>query len=166
MSQKILIAYFSATGTVKEMAGKLARVVRADSFEIEAAEPYTRADLNWQDQASRVSVEMADGMSRPAVKSVPDLSAYDIIFLGYPIWYGVAPHVVNTFLEACDLTGKTVVPFASCSGSGIGDTAKYLAPSAKGAKVRMGMRFANNQALKDFRTWVDMLKIVDEENLM
>lgn len=124
---KALVAYFSASGVTKVAAEKLAQAAGADVFEIVPEELYTAADLNWMDKKSRSSVEMADLSSRPAVKSVvDDMNKYDIIFVGFPVWWGREPSVVDTFLEAYDLTGKTIAPFATSGGSPIDGSVKNI----------------------------------------
>ena len=128
---KTLVAYFSATGTTAEAAKKLANVTGADLHEIQPEVAYTDADLDWQDKQSRSSVEMADKSSRPAIKNrVENMEQYDTIYVGYPIWWYIAPTIINTFLEQYDLEGKTVIPFFTSGGSGKGETMKYLRPSA------------------------------------
>lgn len=129
--KKPLVVYFSATGTTKGKAEILARVLGADLREIVPAERYTAADLDWHDKKSRSSVEMADKSSRPAIaETVGNMAEYDTVFLGFPIWWYIAPTIVNTFLEAHDLAGKRVVPFFTSGGSGAGRTLDYLKPSA------------------------------------
>ena len=129
--KKSLVIYFSATGTTKGKAEILARVLGADLREIVPAERYTAADLDWHDKKSRSSVEMADKASRPAIAgTVANMADYDTVFVGFPIWWYVAPTIVNTFLEAHDLAGKRVVPFFTSGGSGAGRTLDYLKPSA------------------------------------
>ena len=156
---KQLVAYFSATGTTKKAAERLAKAIGADLFEIKPAVPYTKADLNWMDKHSRSSVEMNDPKSRPAITGMPeDLSAYDTVFVGFPIWWYVAPTIVNTFLESCDLMGKTVVPFATSGGSGMGGTNKALAPSCKGARLLEGKVFRSSTNAGPLREWVKTLK--------
>ena len=156
---KQLVAYFSATGTTKKAAERLAGAIGADLFEIKPAVPYTQADLNWMDKHSRSSVEMNDPKSRPAIAGMPaDLGAYDTVFVGFPIWWYVAPTIVNTFLESCDLTGKTVVPFATSGGSGMGGTNKALAPSCKGARLVEGKVFRSSTNADTLREWVKTLK--------
>ena len=136
---KILVAYFSASGTTARLAKNIADTLGGDLFAIEPAEPYTAADLNWNNSSSRSSVEMNDRSSRVAIaRKVENMADYDTIVIGYPIWWGVAPHIINSFLESYDLTGKTVIPFATSGGSGIGTPENYLAPSAKGATLRGG----------------------------
>lgn len=129
--KKPLVIYFSATGTTKGKAEILARVLGADLREIVPTERYTAADLDWHDKKSRSSVEMADKSSRPAIaETVGNMAEYDTVFLGFPIWWYIAPTIVNTFLEAHDLAGKRVVPFFTSGGSGAGRTLDYLKPSA------------------------------------
>lgn len=136
---KILVAYFSASGTTARLAKNVADTLGGDLFAIEPAEPYTAADLNWNDPRSRSSVEMNDKSSRVAIAhKVENMADYDTVLVGYPIWWGVAPHIVNSFLESYELTGKTVIPFATSGGSGIGSPEAYLKPSAKGATLRGG----------------------------
>lgn len=133
MSKK-LVAYFSASGITKKAAEKLAKEQAADLFEIRPVQPYTDADLNWNNSQSRSSVEMKDSSSRVEIAvRVPDMAGYDEIFLGFPIWWGVAPHIINSFLEDYDLTGKTIMPFATSGGSGYGRSNEELKPSAPGA---------------------------------
>lgn len=142
---KSLVAYFSATGTTKKAAEKVALVKGADLFEIVPEIPYTAADLDWTDKKSRSSLEMSDYSSRPSIKSkVADMDGYDVIYVGFPIWWYVAPTIINTFLESYDLTGKTIIPFATSGGSGMGKTNDYLAPSCKGATLKEGKRLPEN----------------------
>ena len=153
--RKTLVAYFSASG-VARLAQKLAAVTDADLFEIVPETPYTAADLDWTNKASRSSVEMNDPTSRPAVASrAADLSRYDRIFVGFPIWWYTAPTIVNTFLEQYDLTGKTVVPFATSGMSPIGRSAADLRPSAKGAQVLDGRRFSAYVPDAELRQWAE-----------
>ena len=131
MEKKTLVAYFSATGTTAEAAKKLAVVTGGVLFEIQPEQPYTDADLNWRDKESRSSVEMKDKSSRPAIKNkVENMDQYDTVYVGYPIWWYIAPTIINTFLEQYNLEGKTVIPFFTSGGSGKGETMKYLTPSA------------------------------------
>lgn len=137
--KKRLVAYFSAGGVTAKLARELADAAGADLFEIKPVEPYTRADLDWRDANSRSTVEMKDKASRPAVaEKVGNMGEYDEIFVGFPIWWYVAPTIINTFLEQYDLTGKTVVPFATSGGSGMGKTNAHLAPSCPGARLLEG----------------------------
>lgn len=133
---KTLVAYFSASGTTMDVASRLARVTDGDLFAIVPADPYTSADLDWRDKQSRSTLEAADPSCRPAITSkVERIEDYDTIFLGFPIWWYVAPAIVSTFLESYDLTGKTVVLFATSGGSGMGKTASILKASAPDAKI-------------------------------
>ncbi len=144
MSKK-LVAYFSASGTTARLAETLAEAIGADIFEIKPEVPYTRADLNWQDAGSRSSVEMKNPASRPAIAARRDnMAEYDTIYVGFPIWWYVAPTIINTFLESYDLAGKTIVPFATSGGSGMGKTNEALAPSCKGATLLQAMRGRKN----------------------
>lgn len=150
---KALVAYFSASGTTMDVANHLARVTDSDLFAIVPANPYTSADLNWRDKQSRSTREAADPSCRPAITSrVEHIEDYDTIFLGFPIWWYVAPAIINTFLESYDLTGKTVVLFATSGGSGMGKTASVLRASAPGAKIVDGgiLNNASNASLEKF----------------
>ena len=131
MNKKTLVVYFSATGTTKAAAEKLAEVVGGNLHEIQPEQPYTDADLDWQDQQSRSSLEMKDKSSRPAIKNkVENMDQYDTVYIGFPIWWYIAPTIVNTFVEQYNFEGKTVVPFFTSGGSGKGKTLDYLKPSA------------------------------------
>ena len=150
---KILVAYFSASGVTKKVAEKLAALVNADIHEIKPKVPYTKADLNWMDKKSRSSVEMNDKTFRPEiVKEDLNLSSYDTILLGFPIWWYVAPTIINTFLENYDLSGKRIVLFATSGGSGFGNTIKELKPSAADAEIVEGkiLNRASDDQLKDW----------------
>lgn len=130
MDKKTIVVYFSATGTTKKVADKIASATGCKAFAIEPEKPYTSVDLDWNDKQSRSSIEMADASSRPAIrKSDVDFNAYDIVFLGYPIWWDMAPRVINTFIENNNLKGKTVIPFATSGGSGIGNSVSILRKS-------------------------------------
>ena len=158
MSRK-LVAYFSATGVTAKVAEKLAEAIGADIYEIEPAVPYSKADLDWINQKSRSSVEMSDPASRPAIAGKRDnMDDYDTIFIGFPIWWYVAPHIINTFLESYDMTGKTIIPFATSGGSGMGKTNESLTPSCKGAKLIEGKVFKSRTNLSEIAIWVDNLK--------
>ncbi len=127
---KTLVAYFSASGTTAGVAKDLASAIGADLYQIQPAVPYTRADLNWMDKKSRSSVEMSDKSSRPALADKnANIGAYDTILLGFPIWWYVAPTIINTFLESYDFSGKKIVLFATSGGSGFGKTVAGLKPS-------------------------------------
>lgn len=140
MSKK-LVAYFSASGTTKRAAEHLAKAERADLFEIKPAVPYTSADLNWMDKKSRSSVEMSDPSSRPEIAGkLANMAEYDMVFIGFPIWWYVAPRIIDTFVESYDFSGKILVPFATSGGSGMGKTVdelKKLCPNADWKAGRM-----------------------------
>lgn len=126
----ILVAYFSAGGVTAKVAAKAAQAAGADLYEIKPKAPYTKADLNWMDKNSRSSVEMNDKSFRPAMADKDaDIAAYDTILLGFPIWWYVAPTIINTFLEAYDFSGKKIILFATSGGSGFGNTVEELRPS-------------------------------------
>ena len=128
--RKALVAYFSATGTTETVARQLATAAHADLYAITPKAAYTAADLDWHDKQSRSSVEMNDPQSRPDLKdATQDLRQYDVIYLGFPIWWGVAPRIINTFIEANSLEGKTLIPFATSGGSGISGAVKALRTS-------------------------------------
>ena len=152
MSKK-LVAYFSASGTTKKAAERLAKAVGADLFEIKPAIPYSSSDLNWMDKKSRSSVEMNDPASRPEISGkLSNIADYDTIFIGFPIWWYVAPHIINTFVESNDFSGKTLVPFATSGGSGMGKTVdelKNLCPNADWDAGKM-MNSISDKALEDW----------------
>ncbi len=151
---KALVAFFSASGVTKKLAANLAEVIGADLFEIEPQEPYSSADLKWQDSNSRSSVEMKDRTCRPDIASkVEDMSQYDVIFVGFPVWWYREPSIIDTFAEAYDFNGKTIVPFATSGSSGIGDSGKNIAGLAKGAKVEEGKRFSSNASGEELKLW-------------
>ena len=157
MSKK-LVAYFSASGVTKKLAEKLAAAVDADLFEIRPKVPYTKADLNWMDKQSRSTIEMQNPSSRPEIAAGgPDLSGYDTIFVGFPIWWYIAPTIVNTFLESCDLTGKTVVPFATSGGSGMGGEDVLRSACSKGTKWLPGKRLSSRESMASVQKWVESL---------
>lgn len=136
-----LVAYFSATGTTEKLAERVASVLKADIFEIKPKEPYARDDLNWNNQNSRSSKEMNNRSFRPEIKEkLANIEDYDTIYVGFPIWWYIAPTIINTFLESYDLTGKTIIPFATSGGSGMGNTNKELKDSCKGAILKEGKR--------------------------
>lgn len=151
---KKLVAYFSASGVTAKVAKKLAEAAGADLYEIKPAVPYTSADLNWNDKQSRSSVEMGDRNSRPAIAdSDANIAAYDVVYVGFPIWWYVAPTIVNTFLESYDFTGKKIVLFATSGGSGFGKAAQGLQPSAPKATIVEGKV---NPSANDLKTLADM----------
>ena len=159
MSRK-LVAYFSASGVTAKVAETLAEAIGADIYEIEPAAPYSKADLDWTNQKSRSSIEMSDPASRPAITGKRDnMNDYDTVFVGFPIWWYVAPHIINTFLESYDLTGKTIIPFATSGGSGMGKTNEHLASSCKGAKLIEGKVFNHSTSHEELAAWVGGLHI-------
>ena len=151
---KALVAYFSASGTTARLAERLAQATGADLFEIVPEVAYTAADIDWRNKRSRSSVEMEDRSSRPAIASrVTDMAAYDVVFVGFPIWWYREPSIIDTFMEAYDFAGKTVVPFATSGGSGIGSSGQNMAALAPGAKVVQGDRLASSTGVAELRTW-------------
>ncbi len=153
---KVLVAYFSASGVTAGLAKKLSSAIGADLFEIKAEVPYTDADLDWTNKKSRSSVEMNDKAFRPAIANkVSDIEQYDTIFVAFPIWWYVAPTIINTFLEQYDLTGKTIVPVATSGGSGMGNTNKELANSCKGATLKDGKRFSAGVSESELKEWAE-----------
>ena len=153
---RTLVAFFSASGTTKRAAENLADAIGADLYEIRPAAPYTAADLNWQDRRSRSSVEMNDPASRPEMAGPDaDVSSYDRIFLGFPIRWYTAPHIIRTFLEHTDFTGKTIILFATSGGSGLGNTARELASSCPRAAIKTGKMLNGRQSKEALRQWAE-----------
>ena len=153
--RKKLVAYFSATGTTAKVAKTLAKATGADIFEVVPKVAYTKADLDWTNKNSRSTVEMNNPSSRPEIKSKCDsMAEYDTIFVGFPIWWYVAPTIINTFLESYDLAEKTIIPFATSGGSGMGKTNENLAPSCTGAKLLEGKVFSSRVSEKELIAWV------------
>lgn len=151
---KALVAYFSASGTTARLAKRLAEGIGADTFEIEPEVPYTAADLDWTNQNSRSSIEMTDRTSRPAIATAtPELAAYDVVFVGFPVWWYREPSIIDTFMESADFAGKTVVPFATSGSSQIGDSGENMAALAPGATVVAGKRFDANASGKELAAW-------------
>ena len=156
MSKK-LVAFFSASGTTKKVAQMIAEEVKADLFEIEPKVPYTKLDLDWMNKKSRSSVEMSDKKIRPEITDTDaHIKEYDTIILGFPIWWYVAPTIVNTFLEKYDFSGKKIVLFATSGGSGFGNTVKELKPSAPGAEIVEG-KLLNRANKQEIEKWVKSL---------
>ena len=153
---KALVAYFSASGTTARVAENLAAAAGADLYEIKPAVPYSKADLNWMDKQSRSSVEMRDKSSRPALADTDaDIAAYDTIFIGFPIWWYIAPTIINTFLEAYDFSGRKVVLFATSGGSGFGKAVASLQPSAPNAEIVAGGILNGNPGEKKLKAFAD-----------
>ncbi|HJB56427.1 MAG TPA: NAD(P)H-dependent oxidoreductase [Candidatus Flavonifractor intestinipullorum] len=139
MSKKTLIAYFSASGVTARVAREMAQAVDADLYEIRPEQPYTSADLDWMDKRSRSTLEMNDPASRPAIaQAVENMAQYDTVLVGFPIWWYVEPRIVDTFLESYDFSGKTVIPFATSGGSGIGKAEESLRAHCPGAVWKKG----------------------------
>ena len=156
MSKK-LVAYFSAEGTTKKAAAQVAEAAGADLYEIKPEIPYTKADLNWMDKKARSTVEMNDKAFRPAIADKnANVENYDEIFIGFPIWWYVAPTIINTFLESYDFSGKKVILFATSGGSGFGNTVKELQPSAPNAEIIEG-KLLNGASSKTIQQWVESL---------
>lgn len=157
---KILVAYFSATGNTENIANHLDAVLDADLYEIVPQEPYTSADLNYSSSNSRAEQEINDPNARPAISgSVENMEDYDVIFLGYPIWWGQAPKVIYTFLESYDLDGKTIVPFCTSASSGMGSSATNMHALAPDANWLSGQRFSGSASQSTVANWVDGLDL-------
>lgn len=154
----VLVAYFSATHTTEGVAKTLADVAGADLYEITPEEPYTDADLDYNDNNSRTTKEMNDPSARPAISgSVENMDQYDIVFVGYPIWWGDAPRIMSTFVESYDLSGKIIVPFCTSASSSIGSSADNLAALTSGANWLDGQRFSGGASADDISSWVNGL---------
>lgn len=154
-NSKILVAYFSATGTTARAAEKLANVTGGELYTITPAKSYTSADLDWNDKQSRSSVEMDDPKARPAIKDKKEnIADYDVVFIGYPIWWDLAPRVVDTFIESHDLKGKAVIPFATSGGSTINNSAATLKKDYPALNWKEG-RLLNRTDEKTIRTWIE-----------
>jgi flavodoxin len=153
---KNLVAYFSASGVTSELAKALAKAANADLYEIKPEVPYTSADLDWKDSKSRSSIEMKDPSSRPTLADKnADIGSYDVVFVGFPIWWYVAPTIINTFLESYDFSGKTIVPFATSGSSGLGKTAEKLQPSVSATAVWKEGKLLNGKQTQDaLAAWV------------
>ena len=155
MSKK-LVAYFSASGVTAKVAERLSESIGADLHEITPKVRYTDADLDWRDKTSRSSIEMSNPASRPEIERIRDnMQDYDTIYLGFPIWWYIAPTIINTFLESYDLTGKTIVPFATSGGSGMGKTNELLLPSCPGAILAEGCVFKADISKQKLVSWAE-----------
>ena len=153
---KTLVAYFSASGVTAKIAANLANAIGADIHEIEPEVRYTNDDLNWQNNQSRSSVEMNDRSSRPAIQShVENMAQYDRVFVGFPVWWYREPSIIDTFMEAYDLSGKKVIPFATSGISPIGDSGKNMQSLAPKAKVFDGKRFETSVSAAELKAWAD-----------
>ena len=157
---RALVAYFSASGVTAEVARNLAEVASADLYEIRPEVPYTRPDLNWNDKNARSTIEMHDKSLRPAIADRDaGISEYDVIYLGFPIWWYVAPTIINTFLETYDFFGKTIVLFATSGGSGFGNTVKELQVSCPHAKIVEGGLLNGRPSDADLQKWLNSVKL-------
>ena len=155
---KKLIAYFSASGVTRQLARKIELLTGGDIFEIVPKDLYTKEDLDWMNPNSRSSIEMKDKTSRPEIKNkLQNIREYDVIYLGFPIWWYVAPTIINTFLESYDLSGKIIIPFATSGGSGIGDTVEELKVSAPGAVFKEGT-VLNNVDSGKLAEWIETIE--------
>ena len=155
---KILVAYFSASGSTAKIAEKLAKAADADLFEISPQQKYTSQDLNWMDKKSRSSVEMADRACRPAISSrVENMADYDVIFVGFPVWWYREPSIIDTFMESYNFSGKTIVPFCTSGGSSLGDSSKNMQSLAKGSNVVDGKRLSVTASVNELKRWVDTI---------
>ena len=156
----VLVVYYSATGNTEAVAGYIAEATGGDLFELEPAEPYTDADLNWTDENSRVTLEHEDESLRDVelvADTVDNWDSYDTVFIGYPIWWGIAAWPVDTFVEANDFTGKTVIPFCTSSSSGLSQSGELLAEMAGTGDWLEGQRFRSSASQEDVTEWVDSL---------
>lgn len=159
--EKTLVAYFSASGVTAKAAQMLAAVAGADLHEIKPAVPYTQGDLDWMDKKSRSTMEMNDPASRPEISNkIENMDSYDVVFLGFPIWWYVAPTIINSFLESYDFSGKTIILFATSGGSGFGKTVTKLKESVAKTAVMKEGRILNGKAQeKELKLWIDGLKL-------
>lgn len=156
---KVLVAYFSASGNTAKLAETLAKAVDGDLHEIIPEEPYTEEDLDWMNQESRSSREMNNKAFRPEIANVvKNIEQYDTIYLGFPIWWYVAPTIINAFLEQYSLVGKNIVPFATSGSSGMGSTVELLKGSCPGANLLNGKRFSVDATEQELRKWAEGLK--------
>lgn len=158
---KRLVTYFSASGITAKVAENLADAIGADIFEIQPEVPYTKADLNWMDKKSRSTIEMSDPTSRPAIAAKRDnMDEYDTIFVGFPIWWYIAPTIINTFLESYDFSGKTIILFATSGGSGFGKTVDNLKCSVSDSTViKEGKLLNGRPSVSELQQWVESLGV-------
>lgn len=155
---RTLVAYFSASGVTKIAAKKLAEAIGEDMYEIKPDIPYTKADLNWMDKKSRSTIEMNNPSSRPAIADkCNNMDEYSTVFVGFPIWWYVAPTIINTFLESYDLAGKKIIPFATSGGSGMGKTNEKLLPSCPGAELLKGRMLNGNISVAELKRWAESI---------
>lgn len=161
IEKNVLVAYFSCTGTTKTVAEEISAILGADLYEIVPEETYTDEDLNYGDDSSRTSREQKDETSRPKISGqVEHIEDYEVIFLGYPIWWGKAPHIMRTFVETYDLSGKEIIPFCTSGSSGIGDSAEELAELCpENVQWREGQRFDGNHSKEEVEEWIAGLNV-------
>lgn len=154
--KKTLVAYFSASGVTKRVAESLAQAASAELFEIKPEIPYTSADLNWTDKKARSTIEMKDPASRPAIlERLPNMDDYDVVFIGFPIWWYVAPTIILTFLESYDFSGKMIVPFATSGGSGFGKTVAQLSGSCSASTlIKTGGLLNGRMSKAELTSWI------------
>ena len=157
MSKK-LVAYFSVSGVTAKVAREIAAVENADCFEIKPEVPYTKEDLDWTNKQSRSTLEMKDRSCRPAIVKVPDVAPYDVIFVGFPVWWYREPSIIDTFLESADFTGKTLIPFCTSGGSGLGESTDNFRALAPGAKVLEGKRLTGRDTEASLRAWAATIR--------
>lgn len=155
-----LVAFFSVSGVTAALAQRLSRAAGADLFEIKPAVPYTSADLDWTNASSRSSVEMKNPASRPEIaEKLPSMADYDVVFLGFPIWWYVAPTIINTFLESYDFSGKTIALFATSGGSPMGRTLEILRPLCNASVKWLPAKMLNGATDSDLNAWLKSLKL-------
>lgn len=158
MSKK-LVAYFSASGVTGEVAKTIANILKADIYEIKPKVPYTEADLDWMNKSSRSSMEMKNLSFRPEIENTPlNMAEYDTVYLGFPIWWYIAPTIVNTFLEKHDFSGKKIILFATSGGSGFGKTIQHLRPSVSKETTIVEGKILNSASSSDIKDWLDSTK--------
>ncbi len=152
---KVLVAFFSATGKTENVAKKIAEATGGDLFEILPVIPYSTADLDWRNPNSRSSLEMKDKVSRPQIAGrVDEIAQYDVMYIGFPIWWYIAPTIINTFLEEYSFEDKTIIPFATSGSSDMGKTNESLLPSCPGAILKDGKRFSADVTLDEIKDWI------------
>ena len=159
VASKVLVVYFSATGTTKGVAEKIAKITNADLYEIKPAQAYTSADLDWNDRSSRSTKEQNDKSARPEIASETlSLDGYTTIYIGYPIWWGEEPRIMDTFAESYDFTGITMIPFCTSGGSGIGRSGQNLEENAKSGNWLDGTRFSGGVSESELQSWIESVK--------
>lgn len=159
MNKKILVSYFSCSGVTKKVAQQIASLLKCDEYEIKPKIPYSTADLNWMDKNSRSSIEMKNADSRPEIINNGNIDEYDVIFVGFPIWWYVAPTIINTFLESYDFSNKTIIPFCTSGGSGVGKTDALLHRSCNDSVKWKACKLLNNVSDQDILRWLNSLDI-------